>query len=433
MRYDSDPQVVRRILTDTEELQRALTHANTQERIAFEFFDLHADRVSKLLNTLGHFIELHLLNPQFSLSRFSAHHIEQKILALQKSLITFFSRLEFSDLTEKVAWNRDRFLRLQPFQDKQQLFIQLYERLVQLLETYYLERIRATHFAALLNEVVGWIEHIQIHGHHDIHAVILFSEKVARDRAVIEQRVEAVREICTLLQERSFLWQTPDAPNRTAEKVAFVFSRLYSPYLLELYEALLDDLSIVAISSTDYHAFERYCQENDIDVYEEYHDVIKTYLREYVTQIKGDIPGTLQVLKLANIIVNADLIHRQYLDFDVPEEALGEHLSTDIRLLEQAIQQLKAPYPDLAQQYLPTLQKIKKFKGEIMKPAIKVYGQYLHNPKEFFQQLSQKLTAWIPILDSAMACLEPEDDLYQKCLEVKTQMDQFMLNDVGRG
>jgi hypothetical protein len=154
--------------------------------------------------------------------------------------------------------------------------------------------------------------------------------------------------------------------------------------------------------------------------------VIKNHLREYIELIAGDISSALRILKIANLFVHAEHIYKRYLDVDTLTEVLGENLSDDIRMLDRAIQQLKNDQPELSQKYAVISQKIKRMKGEIMKPAIQVYGEYLKDPMGFFRLLPKNQATWIPILDSALACLEPDDDLYQKCQQLKKGIDEFV-------
>lgn len=427
MRHDSESQVVRRILTETETLHDTLAHSGLSGTASQRFFDAIEPSVSQLHTTLDHFIKIHVLNPQLSLSHFSASYIEQKLLALRDSISELFRQKEFVSLNEQVEWNRNRFLRFHTIADNEQLLVDLSQKVVQILETYYAERIRNTHIAAILNEFVGWAEHIEMQGHHDVYSVILFAEKVAQDSAIIDHRTEVVRDICLLIEEKPFLHHSHETTNQSPEHTSFELSRIYSPYLLELYEALLEDMEIIAISNQDYWAFEKYCRKNNIDVYEEYHEALKKHFREYVETISGDISATLRIVKTANIIVNAEVIHKRYVDISTATEVVGENLAKDIRVLEQAVQRLRALYPDLTQQYAATLQKVKKFKGEIMRPAIEVYGKYLKNPEEFFRILPKNLAKWIPILDSALACLEQHDDFYQKCQQLKHEIDEYAM------
>lgn len=424
MRYDSESQVVRRILAETEALDDSLSHSGLSGTVSARLFDELEPQVSCLHTTLDHFIQLHVLNPQWSLSRFSAYHIEQKLVSLRENISKLFRQKQFASLDEQVEWNHDRFLHPQKFSDNEQLLIDLSQKIVQVLETYYVDRIRNTHIAAILNEFVGWSEHIEMQGHHDIHSVILFAEKVAQDNAIIEHRTEVVRDVCLLIEERSFFQYLDDT---TPEHASLELSQIYSPYLLELYEALLEDMEIIAISNHDYWAFEKYCREQNIDVYEEYHDALKDHFRKYVEVIASDISAMLRIMKTANVVVNAELTHKRYVDVAVPVDVVGENLAKDIRMLEQAVRQLRPLYPDLARQHAATLQKVKKFKGEIMKPAIEVYGKYLKDPGEFFRILPKNLSRWIPILDSALACLEQDDDLYQKCQQLKNQIDEYVM------
>ena len=426
MRYDSDPQVVRKILDEAEALKDSLRHPNSSENVSSHFFDSIKPFVNSLLNTLDHFTKLYVLNPQMSLSRFSASYIERELLTLQTEIDQVFNHRQFDSLDEQVDWNRERFLNSQKFCDSEQILIGLYRKVAQFLDSYYAERIRNAHFAVVLNELVGWSEHIETHGHHDIHAVILFARKIARDTAIIAHRTELVREICLLLQGHSFFQPIHDPTNQIPNGIALELSRVYSPYLLELYETLLEDLEIVAIAKQDYSAFENYCHEHDIDVYEEYRDGIKYHLKEYAEVIGADISSALGIIRAANSIVNAEKLYKRYWDVDSPSEVLGINLSKDIRFMELVVQQFKSDFPDLAQKYILTLQKIKKLKGDIMKPAIEVYGQYLKKPEEFFHQLPQKQKKWIPVLESALACLEQDDDLYQKCDHLKTEIDKFI-------
>ena len=427
MRYDSDPQVVKRISTEADGLQNSLNRVLVSETPASEVFDEFAPLISSLLDTLDHFITLHSLNPQFSLSRFSAHYIEKKLSSIQKSIAELFRQKEFPTLEDQVFWHLTRFVNPEKASaDNEQLLVGLYTRLVQVLETYYSKRVRNTHIAAILNEFVGWAEHIDMHGHHDAHSVIIFAEKVARDRAVIEHRVEIVREICVQVEERAYVRASQGFSEHRTVQRALELSQIYSSYLLNLYEALLEDIEIIAISNHDYHAFEAYCHARDIDIYEEYHEVLKDHFRKYVESIAADISSSLELIKTANTIVNAGLTDRRYFDLEVPEEVLGQPLSQDIRILSRAVQVLEPTFPEMSQQYALTLQKIRSFKGEIMKPAIKVYGEYLKSSEEFFRHLPQNQTRWIPILDSALACLEQHDDLYQKCHQLKKEIDEFV-------
>lgn len=424
MRYDSEPQIVRRILTEAEALHEFLNRSEVTGTIAQPLSDELESLVGLLRKTLDHFSKLHILNPQLSLSRFSASHIEGKLQSIQESIIALFQQKQFVNLYEKMEWYRDRFLHPHSIIDHEQLLISMYKRIEQVLETYYVDRIRNSHIAAILNEFVGWSEHIELQGHHDVHGVILFAEKVARDNAIIEHRTEVVRDICLLIEDRSFFQDTAE---ESTETISLELSHVYTPYLLELYEVLLEDMEIIAISNQDYRAFEKYCRKNDIDVYEEYHDILTEHFRKYVEIISADISAMLHIVRTANNVVNAELIHRRYFEVSTPLEVLGENLAKDIRGLDHAIRQIRHFYPDLGQQYTETLRKVKKFKGEIMKPAIEVYGKYLEDPKEFFHQLPQNLSRWIPILDSALACLEQHDDLYQKCSQLKNQIDDFVM------
>ncbi|GAK57479.1 hypothetical protein U27_04446 [Candidatus Vecturithrix granuli] len=426
MRYDSDPQVVKRIFVEAEALQAVVNRPGSSGTMALSFFDELEPLITPLLATLDHFAKLHVLNPQFSLSRFSASYVERELLALQTSISQVFTNRPFTSVSEQVEWHRQRFLSSAGRRDNEHLAIMLLHKIAQLLDTYYVERIRRMHFAAVLNEFVGWSEHIETHGHHDVHAVILFAEKIARDQAVLDHRAEVVREICLLVQERVFLTTPAEEAEMLLPTTALEFSQVYSPYLLELYETLLEDMEIVAIAQQDYAAFERYCQQQEIEVYEEYHDALKTHLKESIALIAADISSTLQTIQAANLLVQADQIYRRYADVETPAEILGQNLSHDIGLLKRTIQHFKGALPARAQEYATVLQKVKKLRGDIMKPAIEVYGEYLNNPTEFFQQLPQRQAVWIPILESALACLEQEDELYQKCAHLKTQIDRLM-------
>lgn len=426
MKYDSDPYIVKRILTEADTLGGFLSNSCFGGIVSRHLFDELELLVSTFLSTLDHFAQLHALNPQLSLSRFSANTIEQKLLSLQTSIIEMFTLKQFPSLAEQVRWNIERFLSLTTVQDSEQVFISLYKKLAQLLETYYVDRVKKTHFAALLNEVVGWTEHIETHGHHDAHAVILFAAKIARDRAVIEHRVEVVREICMLLQERAFLRQSQEGILQQARYATLELSRIYSPYLLELYEILLEDMEIIAIAEQDYFAFEQYCRDQQIEVYEEYRDIIQDHLKKYVEGIALYVPPAFQMVKTANIIMNAELTSERYKEADTATDVLGVNLAGDIQKLQSAKRQLKENYPKLSEKYGKILQKIKKLKGEIVKPAIQVYSQYLKEPEAFFEKLSHNQAEWIPILEGAMACLDPGDDLYSKCKELKIRIDEFI-------
>ena len=429
MRYDSDPQIVRRILTEVDGLQNALNTLLTQETIVSEDFDVSMPQVESLLNTLDHFIQLHTFNPQFSLSRFSAHYIEKKLSFLKDSISKILRQKDFPSIEEQVKWNIQRFVHPNPANsDNEQVLILLYKRAVQVLESYYVDSIQETHTAAILNEFVGWVEHIDTHGHHDIHGVIIFAEKVARDNAVIQHRVEMVRDICLFIQERSPLLASQGAAvdQELVVRTAFELSQVYSAYLLRLYEALLEDMEIIVISNWDYHAFEIYCRENDIDIYEEYHDVLKEHFREYVDIISADISSLLELMRTANIIIGAEAAYKRYSELELPEEAIGESLSRDIHILERAIHKIGMVFGDVCEQYTATLQKLKRFKGDIIRPAIVVYGEYMRSSKDFFEKLSSKQTEWIPILDSALACLEPDDDFYRKCRRLKDKIDEYV-------
>ncbi|PIE35351.1 hypothetical protein CSA56_04560 [candidate division KSB3 bacterium] len=429
MRYDSDPQVVKKILLETESLQNVLNNAFSLEALPPGFFDDIAPHVSSLLATLDHFITLHSLNPQFSLSRFSAHYIDKKLSALWESIAEVFQKKEFATLEAKVKWHVDRFVHPHPVCfDNEQSLIVLYKKLVQVLKTYYAEHVRDTRIVAVLNEFVGWVEHIDTQGHHDVHAVIIFAEKVARDSALIQHRVEVVRDIGALIGEQLLLQDTQELSEEMSLHAALRLSQLYSPYLLELYESLLEDMEIIAISNQDYHAFERYCCQHDIDMYEEYHDVLQGHFQEYVEIIAVDVFSVLGVLRQTNLLVRAEELHRRFLDFEVPEEVLGENLSQDAHVLEEAVHTLRRVFPDMAQQYAETLKKVRQLKGAIMKPAIGVYGEYLSSPSDFFERLPDNQARWISILDSALACLDQHDDFYQKCCQLRKEIDEFIID-----
>jgi hypothetical protein len=425
MKYDSDPYIVKRILTEAETLAGFLSTSRFEEAIPRHLFDELEPLVSTFLSTLDHFAQLHALNPQLSLSRFSANTIEQKLLSLQNGIVHVFTLKQFPNLAEQVRWNIERFLSPRTVQDSEQMFISLYKKLAQLLETYYVDRVRETHFAALLNEVVGWTEHIETQGHHDAHAIILFAAKVAKDKAVIEHRVEVVREICMLLQERAFLKQSQEGSLQKARNAALELSRIYSSYLLELYEILLEDMEIIAIAEQDYHAFEQYCHDQQIGVYEEYRDIIHDHLRKYVEGIAPYVPLAFRMVKTANIIMNAELTCERYKEADTAIDVLGVNLAKDIQRLQYAARKLKEHYPELSEKYVTILRKVKRLKGTLVKPAIQVYSQYMKEPEDFFEKLPHNQAEWIPILEGAMACLDPSDDLYHKCDELKTRIDEY--------
>jgi hypothetical protein len=433
VRYDSDPYIVKKILTEAETLHTFLSHPRLGERVSSSLLNELEPLTTMFLGTLDHFAQLHALNPQFSLSRFSANTIEQKLLSLRTSITDIFSLKQFESLREQAEWHSMRFLFPTTIYDNEQLLVSLYKKLAQVLETYYVDRVRKTQFAALLNEVVGWVEHIETHGYHDIHAVILFAEKIAKNRAIIEHRVGIVREICMLLQERSFLKRTEDSTLQQTQRAASELSRIYSSYLLELYDVLLEDMEIIAISEQDYHAFEQYCREHQIEVYEEYHDIIKNRLKKYVEGIAISIPPAFHMVKTANIIVNAELTYERYKEVETIVDILGMNLTEDIRTLQHAINQLEKEYPEVSQKYSAIMQKVKTLRKEIVKPAIQVYGQYIREPREFFEKLPLNQAEWIPILESAMACLEQDDDLYWKCYELKNRIDQFGLQQSEKG
>ncbi len=427
MRYDSDPQFVRRILGEVAALQNALDRFIKSKGVAEHVFDELAPLVLSVSSTLDHFIQLHTLNPQFSLSRFSAHYIEKTLSASSETISALFHRKEFASVEAQVEWNFTHFIAPRPNGSNEQLLVNIYKKISQTLDTYYAERVRNMHIAAVLNECVGWTEHINTHGHHDVHGVIIFAEKVARDSAVVDQRVELVKEICQSLTEKVVI---PDISDEAEiVRTASALGQMFSFYLLDLYQALLEDLEIIALADKDFRIFEAYCREHDIDIYEEYQDVLQTHFHNYVQIVNEDILTSLELVRTANLILAADATHKRYLDIEIPEEIVGENLSRDMRMLEQAIQKLRRGFPEAVDGYWTTLQKIRKFKGEIIKPAIEVYGTYLRSQQDFFKQLSQHQTRWIPILDSALACLDPQDDFYQKCQKLKEKIDQFVAKE----
>jgi len=110
MKYDSDPYIVKRILTEAETLGGFLSNPRFGGTVTRHLFDELEPLVSTFLSTLDHFAQLHALNPQLSLSRFSANTIEQKLLSLQASIINMFTLRQFSSLAEQVRWNIERFL-----------------------------------------------------------------------------------------------------------------------------------------------------------------------------------------------------------------------------------------------------------------------------------------------------------------------------------
>lgn len=423
MRYDSDPYIIKKVLTEADILQISLDDPRLRDTVPPYLFDELEPFVTTFLSTLDHFAQLHALNPQLSLSRFSANSLEQKLLTLQDSILRVFSLKKFSNPEDKANWSKERFLVETSVHDSEQLFIALYKKIAQIVDTYYAHRVQETHFAALLNQVVGWAEHIDSQGHHDIHAVILFAEKIARDRAVIEHRVEVVREICTLLQDRSLLRSPHDFSFRHARYATLELSRIYSSYLLELYETLLEDIEIIAIAEQDYQAFERYCQANQIEVYEEYHDAIKQRLERYVEGIAIYVPDAFRMVKTANFIMKAESLYDRYKDADTTIDILGANVAEDIRYLADVARRFKDDYPKLSSRYTHILQKIKGFKGELVKPAIQVYSEYMREPEAFFEKLSQKYAEWIPALEGAMACLDPDDEFYQQCKDLKDRID----------
>ena len=297
MRHDSDPYIVKKILTEADILQISLDDPRLGKVIPPYLFDELEPLVTNFIGTLEHFALLHALNPQLSLSRYSANTTEQKLSSLQESIRKVFSLKTFPSPKDQADWNKARFLGNDSISDSEQPFITLYTKLAQVLETYYVQRVKETHFAALLNDVVGWSEHIETQGHHDLHAVILFAQKIARDTAVIEHRVDVVRDVCVLLQERSLLKAPHEFSSRHTRWAAVELSRIYSLYLLELYEALLEDMEIIAIAEQDYDAFRRYCQKHQIEVYEEYHDTIRAHLEKYVEGIALYIPGAFRMIR----------------------------------------------------------------------------------------------------------------------------------------
>ncbi|GAK52075.1 hypothetical protein U14_03322 [Candidatus Moduliflexus flocculans] len=427
MRYDSDAQFVRRILGEVAALQNALERAMKAKEIADHVFDDLAPLAVSVASTLDHFTQLHTLNPQFSLSRFSANYIEKSLSATSEAISTLFRHKEFASIEEQVEWNFTHFIAPRPNGSSEHLLISVYKKISQTLDTYYAERVRNMHIAAVLNECVGWTEHINTHGHHDVHGVIIFAEKVARDNAVIDQRVELVKEICQSLTEKVVI---PDISNEIEmAHTASALGQMFSFYLLDLYQALLEDLEIIAQADKNFYMFEAYCREHEIDIYEEYQNVLQAQFRNYIQMINEDILTSLELVRTANLILAAETAYKRYLDVEIPEEIVGENLSRDMRLFEQAIKKLRFSFPESAEEYRAALQKIRKFKGEIIKPAIEVYGTYLRSPQDFLKQLPQFQTRWIPILDSALACLDPRDDFYQKCQTLKEKIDQFVAKE----
>ncbi|PID57732.1 hypothetical protein CSB45_05760 [candidate division KSB3 bacterium] len=430
MRYDSEPQLVRRLLEDADGLQRTLNSLLTKDRVLSGDFEAPMPQVESLLNTLDHFSQLHTLNPQFSLSPFSARHIEKKLSFLKETISKLLLRKEFPSLEARVRWSIQRFVHPETAdKDDEQTLILLYRRIVQVLDSYYAKNVRDSRTVTLLNEFAGWMEHIETQGHHDVHGVMIFAEKVARDSAVIQHRAEVVRDLCLFLRERSTLLTVErdlDDDRELAARIAVELSQVYSEYLLQLYEALLEDSEIIAISNQNYHAFECYCQEHDIDFYDEYCDALKEHFREYVDTISGDISLLLGLVRTANVIVGAEAVYRRYRDLEFPEEVIGQNLSRDIRLLDTAIYKVGFIFEDVSDLYNACAQKLRRFKADIIRPAIALYGEYMRSSKDFFHQLSTKQTDWIPILDSALACLEQNDDFYEKCYQLKMKIDAFV-------
>ena len=429
MQHDSDPYIVKKILTEAAILQISLDDPRLGETVPAYLFDELEPFVTGFIGTLDHFAQLHALNPQLSLSRYSTNVIEQKLSKLQDSIARVFSLKRFPSPEDQADWSKERFVEHTSVHDSEQLIIELYKKTAQILETYYIDRVQETHCAALLNDVVGWTEHIEIQGHHDIYAVILFAQKIARDRAVIEHRVDVVREICTLFQERALLKQPHEFTVRHAQWAAQELSRIYSVYLLELYGALLEDMEIIAIAEQDYGAFEHYCREHEIEVYDEYHDAIKQQLERYVEGIALYIPDAFRMVKTANIITKADIIYERYKDTEESAEILGLHVADDMQRLRTATHALKGDYPRLTERYTQTLQKLTRLKGQIVKPAIQVYSEYMREQETFWKKLRDHQSDWIPALEGAMACLEPGNDLYEKCRLLKQQIDKRLKRD----
>ena len=153
MRYDSDPHIVRRILAEADGLQNTLNPLLTKKAIVSSDFDGSIPQVNSLLNTLDHFIQLHTFNPQFSLGRFQRSLYRKKNSPFSKRRSQKNSAPErVPSIEAQVKWNIQRFVHPSPAQaDNEQILIRLYKRIVQVLESYYVDNVRETHTAAILN------------------------------------------------------------------------------------------------------------------------------------------------------------------------------------------------------------------------------------------------------------------------------------------
>jgi len=194
--------------------------------------------------------------------------------------------------------------------------------------------------------------------------------------------------------------------------------------LLELYGALLEDMNIIAIAEQDYRAFESYCRDNQIEVYEEYHESIRAHSHRYIKDDAARIPVAARAIDTAILLARALASAERYHDVDTALEVVGANLKEDILTLQQAASRIRDDDSELAEAFAATMQKVQRLRKEIVKPAIAVYRRYMQDPEAFLHSLPKHQAEWIPIVDSALACLEPDDDLYRKCADLKQRIDQ---------
>ncbi len=304
-------------------------------------------KIEKLLPVLEEFYRKALLNPRFNPGKVELKKLESHIISLQQDLTEVLDELSPIPLVDKAQWILERFLSENEPQDRIQQLISLSLKIHRFLKIGFLNQIEETPFLTMVIEVAGWSEHLLSQGKNDPSSVVLFGAKLAKDQEAIQGRIKLAQDVC------SQLW------GLSTEEIG----RSFFKERLQFYKLLLEDLEIILVSGEDPELFKTYCEENAIEIYEEYQQVIQEKLENYAKNFPFDLNQITEKLNTAIIISTAEQLIRQYERIQRQEDIQGLDLKADQYILEGVIRTLREEYPLVLARCRTTLEHIRQLRS----------------------------------------------------------------------
>jgi hypothetical protein len=304
-------------------------------------------KIERLLPSMEEFYRKALLNPRFTPNSPQVKTLEGSILSLQQDLLEVLDTSSPIPLVDKANWIIERYLSENKPQDRLQQLVSFSINLYKFLKTGFFAQIEETPFLTMLIEVAGWTEHLTSQGSNDPSSVILFGAKLAKDQEALQSRIKLAQDICL------YIW------GLSTEEIG----RSFFKDQLQFYKLLLEDLEIILVANDDPGLFRTYCEENDIEIYEEYQDVIKKKLEAYATNFPFNLHEIIERLNIAIIISSAEQIIRQYENVRGSGDTKDLNLKADQYLLEGIIRSLRQEYPGVLNRCRTTIERIRRLRN----------------------------------------------------------------------